>query len=155
MASTGRLHRDEVLDPCSVGLLHIPGWREGYPPCPGAGGGLGSPVYLCWCEWNHSFLLWWLSRSVTDGGFLLLGHPFLGLLAREWASRIFAGAFIVCPSPVGPSLGPRVPRLSSAFLQSCCVFVHVSPRCSVVISGRSKEKYIYLIFSEAKSQIYI
>ena len=41
MASAGRPHRDEVLAPCSVGLLPHPRVGErGTSLCPGAGGGL-------------------------------------------------------------------------------------------------------------------
>lgn len=98
MASAGRPHRDEVLDPCSVGLLHIPGWREEYPRFPGAGGGLGSPVYLCWFEWNHSFLLWWLSRAVTDGGFLSCrAAPFLDFWPEKERAGFMPGLLLSVP----------------------------------------------------------
>lgn len=63
----GDPHRDEVLAPCSVGLLPYPRVGErGTSQCPGVGGGGGSPVYLCWWEGDHSFFLRWLSRAVTD-----------------------------------------------------------------------------------------
>ena len=127
--------------PALLAFSHIPGWERGVPPsalvrveveAPQStfAGGRGTTAFFCGdCP-----------EQLLIKVFCLAGPPLSWSFGQRESEQAFCwGFYCLClwvflASPVphlGSSLGPRVARLSSACLESCCVFFHVSPSVQI------------------------